>query len=80
MSATVRMALAACAAWAIAVPALAAPLLIIDGGDKSVVVIDLGSRGREGDIREASIYRGEIAEAGKPRRIIGEQHAFTADE
>jgi hypothetical protein len=74
---TVVVALAAaCAATAWAFPALAAPLLLIDGDDTSVLVVDMGSRDRQGDIREASVYRGAIARGGQPRQIVGERHAF----
>ncbi len=73
-----RLALLAAAATltALAAPAAAAPLLLIEGGDTSVVVLDLGARDVTGDIRAARIYRGQIASGGQPRSVTGEKRAF----
>ena len=74
-----RLALIATAAAALSTlgsAAVAAPLLLIGGGDTSVIVLDLGARARTGDIRTAPVYRGQIAKGGQSRSITGEKHAF----
>jgi|GEM_PF-5640688 len=76
MALMVRLAMAATAAWMFAGAAAAAPLLLIDGSDQSVVVLDLGTRDRTGDVRRASLYRGVIAEGSAARRVSGERREF----
>jgi len=74
-----RIAFTAAAAAAFSVlasSAMAAPLLLLEGGDTSVVVLDLGARDKNGDVRTAALYRGEIAQGGKGRSVTGEKRAF----
>ena len=79
MSAVIHLAsvfVVAGAALACGVPASAAPLLLIDGGDRSVVVLDLGARDHSGDQRRANIYQGVVGDAAAPRQVTGERHEF----
>src|SRR5690349_13598134 len=76
MTRVALIATAAAALSTLASAAAAAPLLLIGGGDTSVIVLDLGARARTGDVRTASVYRGQAAKDGQPRRITGEKRAF----
>jgi hypothetical protein len=73
-----RLAITAAAAafCTLASSAGAAPLLLLEGSDTSVVVLDLGARDHTGDVRLAQIYRGEISQDGRPRTVTGEKRAF----
>ena len=80
MVSTIRPLLAALGtavgAAAVAAPALAAPLLIIAGDDTTVTALNLGARERSGDVRQADVYYGAIAEGSRARSVVGERHAY----
>lgn len=78
MNATVRL-MALVAALCLAGgtnAAMAAPLLLVEGHDDGVIVLDLASRDRTGDERQAILYTGVIAKEGRPRTVTGERRVF----